>query len=50
MSTIPWFCSSTCTAVVSNFEVYWDPYHVTAAYSTFLEGAVAQSLSIPPGK
>ncbi len=50
VSTIPWFCSSTCTAVVSNFEVYWDPFHVTAAYSTFLEGAVAQSLSIPPGK
>jgi peptidoglycan/LPS O-acetylase OafA/YrhL len=50
VSTTPWFCSSTCTAIVGNYEVYYDAFHVTAAYSTFLEGVLARSLSLTAGK
>ena len=27
VSVTPWFCSSTCVAVIGNFEVYWDDFH-----------------------
>ena len=47
VSVTPWFCSSTCTAVVGNYEVYWDRYHITAAYAFFLGGVLAESLPLP---
>jgi peptidoglycan/LPS O-acetylase OafA/YrhL len=50
VSTTPWFCSSICTAIIANFEVYYDPYHVTGTYATFLEGTLAQSLSLSAGR
>jgi peptidoglycan/LPS O-acetylase OafA/YrhL len=47
VSVTPWFCSSTCAAVVGNYEVYWDRYHITAAYAFFLGGVLAESLPLP---
>ena len=47
---VPRSKSSTCTAIVGNYEVYYDAFHVTAAYSTFLEGVLARSLSLTAGK
>ena len=40
----PWFCSTTCTAVVGPFDVYLDIFHVSAAYATYLRNALAQAL------
>jgi hypothetical protein len=40
----PWFCSSTCTAIVDHYEVYFDRYHITSDYSFFLADVLAQAL------
>jgi hypothetical protein len=42
----PWFCSSICTAVIGHYDVYLDRYHVTAAYGTYLQNALADSLDL----
>jgi SGNH domain (fused to AT3 domains) len=42
----PWFCSNTWTAVIDKYEVYFDRYHVTAAYAMFLAGVLARSLNL----
>ena len=47
VNVTPWFCSSTCTAVVGNYEVYWDEWHITAAYALYLGGVLAKSLPLP---
>ncbi len=46
VSATPWFCSHVCTAVIGRYEVYYDQFHITAAYSKFLEGVLAESLSL----
>ncbi len=46
VSVIPWFCSTTCTAVIGRFQVYFDSYHVDAAYSTYLGAVVTEALGI----
>ena len=51
MNVTRWFCSNTCTAVIGKYEVYFDQYHITAAYASFLAGVLARSLplSLPSG-
>jgi peptidoglycan/LPS O-acetylase OafA/YrhL len=46
ISVLPWFCSTTCTAVIGKFEVYFDQYHVTAAYTFYLSRVLSQALSL----
>jgi hypothetical protein len=46
ISVIPWFCSTTCTAVIGDFEVYLDDHHITDAYALFLTGVLGQSLDL----
>ncbi len=48
ITTTPWFCSSTCTAVVKQYVVYMDQFHVTGTYATYLTNALAESLGYPP--
>lgn len=47
VNVTPWFCSSSCTAVIGKYEVYLDQYHVTAAYALFLAGVLAAALPLP---
>ena len=51
VNVTPWFCSNTCTAVIGKYEVYWDQFHITAAYAYFLAGVLAKALplSLPGG-
>ncbi len=42
----PWFCSSVCTAVIGHYDVYLDRDHITAAYGTYVQNALAQSLDL----
>jgi hypothetical protein len=51
LNVTPWFCSSTCTAVIGDYEVYWDDAHITTTYAEFLAGVLAASLplSLPSG-
>ena len=46
-----WFCANTCPAVIGKYEVYFDQYHITAAYASFLAGVLAKALplSLPSG-
>ena len=44
----PWFCSTTCTAVVGKYEVAINEGHVTRAYSYFLEHDMEQALGLAP--
>lgn len=44
IDTTPWFCSATCTAIVGNYDVYLDQKHLTATYSMYLRGVLAQAL------
>ena len=44
IDVIPWFCSSTCTAVIGDMAVYSDIQHITATYSRYLSGTLQASL------
>jgi len=42
----PWFCSTTCTAVIGRYLPYWDCCHVTSAYSVALSQVLAESIDL----
>jgi hypothetical protein len=49
IDTIPWFCSSTCTPIIGNYEVYdTSGTHVSSPWTRYLENVLAQSLGLPP--
>jgi hypothetical protein len=43
----PWMCATSCTAIVGNYEVYADSYHLTITYARFLEEVVNDTLRLP---
>ena len=45
----PWFCSTTCTAIVGHYDVYLDQKHITSTYAQYLEVVLGQSLGIVSG-
>jgi SGNH domain (fused to AT3 domains) len=42
----PWFCATTCSAVIGPYNVYYIAHHVALDYSRFLEGVLAGSLDL----
>ncbi len=44
VSTTPWFCSSQCTAIIGNDDVYANASHITNTYARFLSGAISAAL------
>lgn len=47
ISMIPYFCSGpTCSPVIGKYQVYWDPYHVTATYARYLTLPLAVALDL----
>lgn len=44
VNVVPWFCSATCTPIIGNMVVYFDAYHITKTYATFLSGALESAL------
>jgi peptidoglycan/LPS O-acetylase OafA/YrhL len=46
VSVIPWFCTTTCTAVIGRYEVYYDDYHITLAYSDYLSSVLTTALRL----
>lgn len=48
IDVVPWFCSTTCPAVIGRFEVYLDEYHITAAYSFRLVAVLSDALFSSP--
>ena len=47
VNVTPWFCSSVCTAVIGNFQVYLNQQHVMGPYPAFLAGVMADALQLP---
>jgi hypothetical protein len=43
----PWFCSATCTAVIGDYQVYFNQYHVMGSYAASLEGVLSEALQLP---
>jgi hypothetical protein len=46
VNVVPWFCTSVCSQVIGNDEVYWQN-HVTVGYSLFLEGVLQKAIALP---
>jgi peptidoglycan/LPS O-acetylase OafA/YrhL len=46
IDTMPWVCSSRCTAVIGKYLVYKDLYHLSQAYTQYLIGVLSQSLGL----
>jgi len=46
VNLLPWFCSTTCTAVIGKYEVYWDDHHITGAYSIYLARVLGDALHL----
>ena len=43
-----WFCADRCSPVVAGRQVYRNRFHITAAFATYLAGAVANALRLDP--
>jgi hypothetical protein len=49
VDTVPWFCSSTCPAVIGKYVVYdTSGVHVSSDYAEYIQNALAQSLGLRP--
>jgi hypothetical protein len=36
INVLPWLCSSICSPVIGNFDVYFNEFHLTATYAAYL--------------
>lgn len=45
LDTTPWLCSSVCSAIVGDIEVYLNQDHITATYASYLSGAVEAAVA-----
>jgi peptidoglycan/LPS O-acetylase OafA/YrhL len=46
ISVTPWFCSTTCSAVIGRYQVYSDRLHVNATYTLYLRRVLAEQLQL----
>jgi len=49
IDVIPWLCSTACTAVIGNYNIYQDGNHINATWATYLEVVLGQALHLMPG-
>ena len=47
INVVPWFCTTTCSSVIGNEQVYLASDHVTLQYSLHLEGVLSEALDLP---
>jgi hypothetical protein len=45
INVLPWLCSSVCSAVIGNYNVYFNQYHLTATYVTYLTQVLHDALA-----
>ncbi len=48
IDSVPWFCSSVCSAVIGHYSVYLDSIHINAAWASYLEEVLGQALDLRP--
>jgi hypothetical protein len=44
VTTIPWFCTKTCSPVVGNYLVHYDQEHLAVPFAKYLSTVFAQAL------
>ena len=46
----PWFCARRCSAVIGDFDVYYNSSHVATPYTRYLENVLAKAVGLgrPP--
>jgi hypothetical protein len=45
VATVPWLCATTCSPVIGTMAAYWDAYHVTNTYATYLSKVMGTALT-----
>jgi hypothetical protein len=45
VATVPWMCARTCSPVIGTMAAYWDAYHLTNTYATYLSKVMAAALT-----
>jgi len=45
VSTIPWFCTKTCSPVIGKYFAYYDQGHVSTTYALYLSGVMTAALN-----
>jgi hypothetical protein len=46
ISVTPWFCLTTCSSIIGNYDAYFNTLHVAVGYSRVLEGVLSQALDL----
>ncbi len=46
----PWFCATSCSAVIDHYAVYIDSFHVTATYALYLQRVLSSALLAGRGR
>jgi hypothetical protein len=36
INVLPWLCATICSPVIGNFDVYFNEFHITSTYATYL--------------
>ena len=44
INPVPWLCARTCSPVIGNMVAYWDGYHMSNTYATYLSKVMAGAL------
>jgi peptidoglycan/LPS O-acetylase OafA/YrhL len=42
--TVPWVCADRCEPVIADIRVYYERFHFSKSYATYLTGAVGEAL------
>ncbi|WP_081665579.1 acyltransferase family protein [Mycobacterium sp. UM_CSW] len=42
--TVPWVCANRCEPVIADIRVYYERFHFSRSYATYLTGAVGEAL------
>jgi hypothetical protein len=45
INVLPWLCATVCSPVIGHFDVYFNQYHITATYATYLSQVLHAALA-----
>lgn len=46
VNPVPWLCAARCAPVIGRFVAYWDAFHLTNTYATYLSRVMGARLSV----
>jgi hypothetical protein len=45
INVLPWLCSTICSPVIGNFDVYFNEFHITSTYAAYLSQILHDALA-----